>query len=149
MFNKRGQIGETMTWVVATIIIIVILTLSVFIAGGSDRAKKVAGLDKTVKNIPGMDKSISKSLFSYLLTKKNQEIIFNQIKQSGDFNSLNGKLAVDIFQDFYKDDYQIAMWIDNKKNSYFSNIIASPKDLSFNKVKLSKTSELSLMSAKK
>ena len=28
--NKKGQIGETMTWIVATLIIIVILSISIF-----------------------------------------------------------------------------------------------------------------------
>ncbi len=30
--NKRGQLGETMTWIVATLIIIVLLSISIYVA---------------------------------------------------------------------------------------------------------------------
>ena len=36
MFDKKAQIGETMTWVAATLIIIMILIISIFFASGSD-----------------------------------------------------------------------------------------------------------------
>jgi len=40
MLNKKAQVGETITWIVATIIIIVILVISVFIVSLSPKRDK-------------------------------------------------------------------------------------------------------------
>lgn len=48
MLNKKAQISETMTWVVATIIIILILTAFVYSSGLFGKAKEVT-IDKISK----------------------------------------------------------------------------------------------------
>lgn len=40
MLNKKAQVGETITWIVATIIIIVILVISIFITLASSKKGK-------------------------------------------------------------------------------------------------------------
>lgn len=71
MFNKNAQIGETVTWVVATIVIIVILGFSIFIAaslsGGS--AGQLYSKDKE------KDLVATKSIISFLSEQSNLDLI--------------------------------------------------------------------------
>ncbi len=106
MFNKKsGQMGETITWIVATIIIIVILIISIFIAtsdlGGS---KKV--------DFPKQDDILaSKSFFAYLLTKDTEDkTVYEQLKDDENLNEFNGNLALRIFDEFYKEEYS-NVWV--------------------------------------
>lgn len=98
--RKKGQIGETMTWIVATLIIIVILIFSVMVASGSDFAKNILNLDRSVGKIGG-DRIVEKSFYSYLLTGDGQ--VYRDIKSEGSLNKINGDLAKSIFKEFYDD----------------------------------------------
>ena len=40
MPNKRGQVGETVTWIVATVVIIVILAISIFVVSALPKRDK-------------------------------------------------------------------------------------------------------------
>ena len=148
MFNKRAQIGETMTWVVATIIIIFLLVVSIFISGGSDRAKKIVGLDKIIDFPPGIDESLDKSLFSYLLTEEIQGKIFEKIKEEGNLNPLNGNFAVKILKEMSKADYPRDIWfgVGFKSNDYFSQYTI-PRYTKFfiREVNLNETSKINLI----
>ena len=98
--NKRGQTGEAITWIVATLIIIVILLISISIANFMGNNKK---FDYSKR----VDVLASKSLFAYLLTEEFEEdkIIYEKIKEVGNFTKFNGELAVSIFEQFYNEDY--------------------------------------------
>ncbi len=98
--NKNAQIGETITWVVATLIIIVILAFSIFIASF------YLGGDKSVSFSEESDLLASKSLFSYLLTTSGEEKIYDQLKVEENLNEFNGNLALRIFKSLYEDDYE-------------------------------------------
>ena len=63
--NKRAQVGETMTWIVATIVIIVILVISIYIAGVSDITNKIFSREFEIKG--HNDLLVTKSLTSYLI----------------------------------------------------------------------------------
>ena len=87
--NKRAQIGETMTWVVATIIILVILAIAIY-------AASIMSLATRTINV-GADESsvlLKKSLYGYLLT---QEII------EGEGESVFVKLSKGSIDTFSKD----------------------------------------------
>ena len=101
--NKKAQIGETMTWVVATIIILVVLVLfvafSAIIAG-----KKVATLDFQVSrdlNLAELgdeknsDLLAMKSFSAYLLTNKGG--VYEELKVDLAFNDNTGPLSVAIY----------------------------------------------------
>ena len=61
--GKKGQIGETMTWFVATVVVIVILSVSIFVAQiYSDSSEKFYSHSI-------VDILATKSFFSYLLTE--------------------------------------------------------------------------------
>ena len=101
IMNKKAQVGSTITWIVATIAIIVILGVSIFIADiALGNSKEVESLEKT-------DILASKSFFSYLLT----EDTYNQIKIDQGLNETTGGLAIRVFEDLFLDDYPLDVWL--------------------------------------
>lgn len=152
MFNKKATVGETITWIVATVIIIVILAFSIFISSF------YLGESKTASSFKSIDVLASKSLFSYLLTTEEEAIIYDQLKTDLNLNDVNGELAVDIFKEFYEDEYKNT-WVGVLKadlpshlnaNTYFgakpSDIIVfsydAPKDFISDGIKLNETASV-------
>ena len=77
--NKKAQIGETMTWVIATIVIIAVLIISIYAASLLANTKKTLSYQKEKRE---SDLLMEKSLFAYFSvddTKKN--LIYNKLKQ--------------------------------------------------------------------
>lgn len=100
--DKNGQIGETITWVVATIIIVLVLAISIFISSFyAEKFKRIQEPYFQTADIPA-----SKSLFSYLLTWDSEgKKVYSQIKEDGSFNDFNGNFAVKVFRGLYQKDY--------------------------------------------
>ncbi len=99
--HKKAQVGGTITWVVATVAIIVILGVSIFIADiAFGNSKEIESLEKT-------DILASKSFFSYLLT----EDTYDQIKIDQGLNETTGGLAIKVFEELFEDDYPRAVWL--------------------------------------
>lgn len=72
--NKRGQIGETMTWVIATLVIVVILSISIFATSfASKTTKKIIYLNDKEK-----DFIATKSITSFLRNETNVELLENE-----------------------------------------------------------------------
>jgi hypothetical protein len=97
---KKAQISEGLTWIVATIAIIIILLFSVFIssfffADGNQ-----------IKNSFFSSNLNQKSMLSYLLTKENGKTIYSEITSAETLNNENGNLALKVFRDLYKNDYK-------------------------------------------
>jgi len=87
--NRKAQIGETMTWVVATLIIIVILIISVYASFLLAQTRKKIFVETERED----DLLMEKSLFAYFLaddTKKN--IILNRLEQQEFHADLDAKL---------------------------------------------------------
>jgi hypothetical protein len=108
MFNlinkkaKKADVGKTLTWIVATIIIFTILGISIMITNLLGNSKLI-----TEPSFSSTDFLASQSLFSYLLTKdESGEMVYFQIKDEKDFNSYNGNLALQIFKRLYQKDYK-------------------------------------------
>lgn len=102
--NKRGQISEGITWVVATIAIFVMLLFSLFLTSFTLK-------NKTIEKDFFSDTINSKSFLSYLLTKQTSgENVYFKIKQDGNLSSENGMLAQKIFNGLYKEKYS-EIWI--------------------------------------
>ena len=122
MQNKKGQISETTTWVVATLIIVVILSISVFLAS-------FVGSNKSFPTSSKIDLLAKKSLISYLLTENNLGVpVYEQITSEGSLNDFNGNLASEVFNEFYKE-YNLYIFLGIRDysmhtsypNSYFSS----------------------------
>jgi len=86
MRNKKAQIGETMTWIVATIIIIIILAISIFLTNF------VINSDKTITYSADRQKNLiaTKSTIAFLQNKENSELLNN--KDYSGFEKQAGKL---------------------------------------------------------
>ena len=123
MINKKAQVGETVTWVVATVIIILILGVSIFISS----AKLGEGKDVGSAFSQSEDTLASKSLFSYMLTPEEETNIYEQLKKGENLNEVNGQLALDIFGEFYKDDY-VKIWLGMRKKGDFEIFSSVPND---------------------
>lgn len=83
--NKKAQIGETMTWVVATIVIIAILITSLYITAKLAESKKVIHYVKGVfsEEYERTDDLImEKSIFSYFLVEDEEKktFIYDQLR---------------------------------------------------------------------
>jgi len=107
MFNKKlGQIGKTITWVVATVIIIMILIVSIFVATSYLGGSKKADFSKQT------DILASKSFFAYLLTENTEgDTVYEQLRDEENLNDFNGNLALNIFEEFYRKDYPYTIWL--------------------------------------
>jgi hypothetical protein len=73
MLNKKGQIGETVTWVIATVIIIVILVFFIFGASLLGETKDIKTFRESLfsdSSYQGDDLFLKKSLFAYFNTQR-------------------------------------------------------------------------------
>ena len=102
--SKRAQISEGITWIVATIAIIIILLFSVFITS------LISSKDTKIKADYFNSNINQKSFLSYLLTNENSgKTIYSEITAEEKINNANGNLAIKVFRDLYKDNY-IEIW---------------------------------------
>ena len=114
--NKKAQVGETTTWIVATVVVIVVLAISIFIASSH------LGKNKDVRVSSVSDFSVSESFFSYLLTKDNGKTIYKQLQDQGNLNEINGPLAVNISNYFLKNYDTVWIGVTDKTNILFAPI---------------------------
>jgi|GEM_PF-1225625 len=81
--DKRAQIGETLTWIIATLVIIGILLLFIFFSSLMSKVKaiRVGNLETDVKitNVLKEKTSFAHQLANY----KDKELIDNILKENG------------------------------------------------------------------
>lgn len=81
--NKKAQVGETMTWVVATIVIIVILILTIYVALILAKTKAIEIGDLKVKE--GEDiLNVKTSLAHELANNKNKAAINRWLEEENE-----------------------------------------------------------------
>ena len=123
--RKKAQIGETLTWIIATVAILIILVVSIFIVSTFKK--------RSFEKVPFEDNSdliASKSLTAYLLTNTNSgESVFERIKNRKELDDYTGNLAINIFRSFYEKEYPVSVWLGVnfegfgiRKNSYFGSM---------------------------
>jgi len=93
---KKGQIGSTLTWIVATIIVVVILGIFIY---ASDILAEGKGVDTS--SVSPLDEKTgdlfaAKSLSAYLISNADKGNVFKQIKEDG-IDVPNGELSKLIF----------------------------------------------------
>jgi len=130
-FQKKAAIGETITWIVATLIIIAILIASIFITSLVAKTKSV---DRSFSSGGSEDLMVTKSLSAFLLTRDSSgENVLTQLQRKADsddvqgiFETLSGELAEDIFLKLYRTGYAGKIWLGvylmgygARRNSYF------------------------------
>ncbi|MEK6881805.1 MAG: hypothetical protein AABY22_19460, partial [Nanoarchaeota archaeon] len=93
-FGKRAQVGETMTWVIATVIIILILTVFIFatsvIGKGKGVVSKKVSLIDASDNLNGKagDFLVSKTFSAYLLTKAGDRNFYDLLNERKEIDKL-------------------------------------------------------------
>jgi hypothetical protein len=102
--NKKAQISEGITWTVATIAIVIILVVSIFITSAYVSKNKGLTQDFFDYNFP------QKSFLSYLLVKEDTGTVFSKIKENNNLDNFNGNLALSIFNPLYAKQFQ-QIWV--------------------------------------
>jgi len=88
--NKKAQIGETMTWVFATLIIIAILIISIYLASLLANTKKTFTLGSDDRRV---DIVMEKSLFAYFPADAVQKrTIYENLKTMTFHTNIDNKL---------------------------------------------------------
>lgn len=82
-YNKKAQLGETMTWAVATVIIVLILVFSLFISAKMGESKKIQKVfSDDYKH--STDLIMEKTIFVYFMLDKNQkDIVYQFLQEQG------------------------------------------------------------------
>lgn len=102
--SRKAQISEGITWIVATIAILIILLFSLFLTSFVLK-------NKQIDNDFFSDAINQKSFLSYLLTQENSGgIVFSKIRADENLDNFNGNLALKIFNGLYKEKYS-EVWI--------------------------------------
>jgi len=115
LINKKAQIGETITWIIATIIIIGILTISVFISSALGEGKSEIRVDGKEKDL-----LISKSITAYLLTKTEKgKTVYEELRDEEIVDQNIKKLTENIFWDMNKGKYGVHTYLEDKINSQY------------------------------
>ena len=99
--NKKGQVGETMTWIVATLIIIVVLTISIYVSSVLGEAKSIIPQTDSFGRDNLIEKSLTKkSMFSFLLTKgPGDEIIYDELIKNRELSEFSKELGKKVFRE--------------------------------------------------
>ena len=99
MNNCRGQIGETLTWVVATIVIVIILSISIFVVsfGGFLGEKKFSEYDPIQSDL-----IFTKSFSGFLI--KNKDFVFDSVNRNN-FESFESKFSPLLAKSVVKGDF--------------------------------------------
>lgn len=116
MSSKRGQIGETITWIVATLIILVILMISTYVSSLLAEKEKILRDDSGLN--AGGNILLKESLFAYLLTENSEkETVHEQIQKNLDLNQFSVELGRSVFQKLDENDFKISLMINSAENS--------------------------------
>jgi len=129
--NKNGQVAETTTWIVATVIIIFVLVVSVYASSLLSVSNKSISLSEPT--ILGSNVLLKQSMYGFLLTKNQEGInIYNRIDSKKDIDSQTQILGTLVFKQIYNSPDIISIVLRyNKKdyNLFLSGIDATSKVL--------------------
>jgi hypothetical protein len=102
--NNRGQIGDTLTWLIATVIIIAVMLFFIFGASTLGQTKKIGDYKRSLfseVSYEGDDLFLKKSLFTYNLVQQDEkrEIIMDDLEKwetQGKFDLLLNETKIEI-----------------------------------------------------
>ena len=129
--NSRGQVADTATWIIATIVIIFVLMISVYAASKIGRTSVISGLFNDDKN---QEILVEQSFHAYLLTKNSNGVAFyNQISSSGKIDSTDKLIAAALFGKIYGvPSSEISLKITDKKENSAANLDAQAVNMDGN-----------------
>ncbi|MEK6926326.1 MAG: hypothetical protein AABW50_03545 [Nanoarchaeota archaeon] len=125
MLTKKAQTSETLTWIVATIAIVIILYISILVASAQDSVKNVLNLDKKVTYNDFREGE--KSLHGVLLANNGE--VYYSIRDKDNLED-SGEFVKNVLEQIYRDKYE-KIWFgvftfdsfvyEGKDNSYFGD----------------------------
>ena len=148
--QHKGQIAETTIWIVATVIIIVILTISVYAASILSGVIKTINMADSVSFLKEQRTNIflKESLLAYALTKNKEGInIYKQIETEKKLNDFASGFSIEVFKRVHDSPNILSMFLRYNEQNY--NIVSfgyfSQKFLVVEKIKIGKDSSLELV----
>ena len=115
--QTKGQVAETMTWVIATVAILVILTIAIYSASVISKSNKTLNFNSNEPSI-----LLRKSLQSYLITNDtNQKSVFEKIEKNENFDSFSKKLSGEIFNK-NSEVFEVYLRLNNKKDLFGNSL---------------------------
>ncbi len=102
--NNNGQIGDTLTWLIATVIIVAVMVFFIFGASTLGQTKKIGDYKRSLFSeisFEGDDLFLKKSLFAYNFVQaenKRERMMEDLIKweKEGKFNLLLNETKIEI-----------------------------------------------------
>ena len=147
---KKGQVAETTTWIVATVIIIVILTISVYAASILSGVIKAINTADSVSFLKEQRTNIflKESMFAFALTKNKEGVnIYKQIQAENQLNDFSSGFATEVFKRVHNSPEVISMFLRYKEQNY--NLVSfgflTQKPFAAEKIKIDKDSALELI----
>lgn len=123
--NKRGQISETITWTVASVIIVITLLVSIFVfsamSGSSFFGRQVSLNERN-------NLFLINTLAGYLLNSNNGISCYSQIGSDGNLiDAFCSNKAVEVFSKALnkKIGDNVRFSVEGKRNNYFPIIVSS------------------------
>jgi len=109
-FERRGQVAETTTWIFATVAVVIIVLVSVFVS--SFLGSKNGINQKAIIADKSSDVFAENSLTSFLLTKGDSgNSIYKELQANGAFSNSNGNLAKSILTSLYGTYYKDGVYV--------------------------------------
>jgi len=85
MLNKKAQISDTLTWIVATIVIIVIIVIFIYFTSALAKAKTIEAKTKAISLSDGSSQEVNwlkeKTSLAYKINKQNKDFIEGWINE--------------------------------------------------------------------
>ena len=130
--NKKGggEVGQTVTWIVATLIIIAVTVLSIYatsvLKGAGDISNAISNVINSVSNGAGQVKNADiikeKTLEAFMAYSGNGQINFIQIRNDGNLNDASGNKAEEVMNKLYGKAYQkIWFGVEETSNQVYSS----------------------------
>ena len=144
--NKKAQVGDTITWVVATLVIVFVLLISIYASSLLSKTKDFSSGDFDTEDL-NYDSLAKKSMFAFLLTNSQGEnIVYSQLNNEKDLNELNEDLAFEIFGKIFGKEFQVGIGINEDINYIESTYSGGENQKEFSeKIKLKNDNELNLV----
>ena len=105
MRYSKGQVSETTTWLVATVIIIFALLMSVYAASTISVLTKNVGVGSSSEFFKGQNEGdvfLKESIFAYMITKDTDGInIYTQMTSDGSTSSFGQSFGLSVFGKIY------------------------------------------------
>jgi len=93
--QRRGQIAETVTWLVATVVILVILSMAIYTASVLSKTNRAVTISADEAPI-----LLKKSLYGYLFSNDSTgEKVFTKLEKNKVFDSFSEELGKKVFKD--------------------------------------------------